>query len=103
MHSVKVLIVAAGDFLTNISPFFPFLNANKTKSIASFILIKNLVIFKFVTVKVFFLKNLMNKGITDPLEYITFPYRVIQIFVLFDILDFDTITFSIIDFEHPLH
>ena len=48
--TVEKSTFAAGAFLTNKSPFSPYLNAKKTKSIASSIVITNLVIFGFVIV-----------------------------------------------------
>ena len=62
-------IVADGDFLINISPFFPFSKANITKSIASCIVIINLVIEESVMVIDFLSKICFtNNGITEPLE-----------------------------------
>ena len=46
----------------------------------------------------------MNRGITLPLEHITFPYLVQQIVVFLGdtVLDFATITFSIIALLVPI-
>ena len=73
-------IVEAGDFCMNRSPWLPCSNAYKTSSTASSRLIINLVIFGSVIVKSFLFSICsMKRGITEPLEAITFPYLVIQI------------------------
>ena len=87
------------------SPVLPLLKANKTKSTASSKDIINLVIVGSVMVISFpFFICSIHSGITEPLEHITLPYLVQHILVFFSstVLDFATITFSIIAFDVPI-
>src|SRR5690606_8355815 len=84
-------------------PGFPFSNANKTSSTASSKDIRKRVILGSVIVNglpdwICF----KNKGITDPLDAMTLPYRVKQTVVLDALREAAIATFSIKAFEIPI-
>ena len=85
------------------SPDSAFSNANSTRSTASSRDIMKRVIEGSVTViGLLFLIWSIQSGITLPLEHITLPYLVQQIFVFLAVLAFATTTFSIIAFDVPI-
>ena len=74
----------------------------RTSSTASSSDIINLVIFGSVTVMGLFLRICStNKGITDPLEAMTFPYLVIEIFVDSDNLELEIAIFPSSLLKYP--
>ena len=98
-----VLSVPAGALLTNKSPGLPCSKANNTNSTASSSDIRNRVMLGSVIVMLsLFLICFKNKGITEPLEAITFPYRVRQTVVSEVFLEAAIATFSIKALEIPI-
>src|SRR5210317_1971638 len=72
----KSCTVQAAAFLTKISPGRALVKAKSTRSTESLNGIKNRVISGTVRVRALFcLICSINKGITEPREHMTFPYR----------------------------
>ena len=73
---------------TKISPPFAIVNDIRTSSTACGIVIKNRVTSLSVTVTTPFSTCFLNNGITEPLEFKTFPKRTAENLVCFDFSDF---------------
>jgi hypothetical protein len=101
----NISIVQAGAFCTKRSQLPPFSKAKRTKSTASSSDIKYLVILgSVIVISLLLLICSIKRGITEPLDAITFPYLVTQIMVL--VFDNDLAlaiaTFSISALDIPI-